>query len=198
MKTSVKLILAILFIQLFHSSCTVTKRVHRPGWHIEWHKNKTPQQKVRSDASDVNNDAQDEAVVLEMNKQLLSSRNDAIDDLHEQDNTVEVREVNYTELEYTSSTRDDYNTDSRIQFNEQNDSSKKSSSMDSERDKTFVQFLLFLGLFIIAAVVLMVSIFLILDFGLSFWLFIFLPLAALSFTLLLVSIIRMIQAFTLH
>lgn len=44
---------ATIFLLLFLASCTVTKRVHRPGYHIEWKKNyrvqkiSKPEQEVR-------------------------------------------------------------------------------------------------------------------------------------------------------
>ncbi|MFT5858693.1 MAG: cobalamin biosynthesis Mg chelatase CobN [Flavobacteriaceae bacterium] len=34
------LALALLLTLILSSSCTMTKRVHRKGWHVEWHKSK--------------------------------------------------------------------------------------------------------------------------------------------------------------
>lgn len=51
----------LLFIVLV-SSCTVTKRVHRPGYHVEWHKNYSNSAKAKKEKTQVLYDDSSETV----------------------------------------------------------------------------------------------------------------------------------------
>lgn len=52
MKATTSIFILILFSVVV--SCTVTKRVHRPGWHVEWKKNYSTKQEVKQLPEDDN------------------------------------------------------------------------------------------------------------------------------------------------
>jgi TM2 domain-containing membrane protein YozV len=53
MKFSFRLVLSIMMALVFFASCTIEKRLHRPGYHVEWHFKRTPQQVVLDDQASV-------------------------------------------------------------------------------------------------------------------------------------------------
>jgi TM2 domain-containing membrane protein YozV len=53
MKFSFRLVLSIMMALVFFASCTMEKRLHRPGYQVEWHFKRAPQQVVLDDQASV-------------------------------------------------------------------------------------------------------------------------------------------------
>lgn len=92
---------ASLIVLLILASCTVTKRVHNPGFHIEWHKNYSKD--LSSERKDERkNNAEDQEVVLanssEMVETIDSLTNNSIEIPVVQTSVEEERSIKPSEL----------------------------------------------------------------------------------------------------
>ncbi len=71
-------LLFIVIVTLLLSNCTIQKRVHLPGWHIEWKKNykNTPSEKV--EIADLEPDSEKQPHKGEIIEEVLSSRGETV------------------------------------------------------------------------------------------------------------------------
>lgn len=75
----------IFLLSIIAASCTIQKRVHRPGWHIEWNKNYRSGDKSNESTSVKSNDLDDnqselrqsETIVVESNSEFESIKSES-------------------------------------------------------------------------------------------------------------------------